>query len=519
MAKSKAIASKVATSKAIIEIVDIELSKIKVDVNQPRSEFDDEKLQELANSIKEQGLLHPITVEKIANNKFQITTGERRFRAFKLLKSRNIPCIVREFKSDEQRYAVQIVENIVREDLSPIDKAISILKYKKSRGDDTTWEDVEKELSISKSRRKQFVRLLDLPESIQNNIVANDQRSESTHITEAHARSMTMLSENEEAQFQLFNRIVDEGLTHKEAMDEARLMQNNSRTDEVSVNLPIAYDSRGELIEKLRGYADTLEGGGVLPKNSSSTKIEWTTETWNPTTGCSEKSAGCANCYAKVMANRLREMERHGYENGFEFTYQEKRLLEPIHWKDPKMIFVNSMSDIFYEDMDFNYVDRIIETIKKTRWHVYQLLTKRADKMVEYFKGGRTLPENAWLGVSVENGAREIKSRITKLRSIRAGVRFVSFEPLLGSVGPLNLKDIQWVIVGGESGPKARQMKKEWVVNIKNQCEEQGVPFFFKQWGNYNEDGEKVGKKDAGSLLDGVEYKQYPEALKSTLII
>ena len=498
------------------------LSQIKVDENQPRSEFDDGKLKELKDSINANGLIHPITVKETGTNRYKIITGERRYEACKLLKLGKIPCMIRESEDEAKIFAMQIAENISREDLSPIDRAHSILKYRKIKGEDTEWKYIEKELGISETRRKQFIRLLNLPEEIQKSIVANKQRNKKTHITEAHARSLFIFDGDKRIQQALYNRIVNRKLNHREAMDEARLFFNRTKRSAkkaiaVEVNLNIEYKSRDDLIEKLRDYANTLKNGGVVAKKSSGTKIEWTTETWNPTTGCKWKSKGCDNCYAKKMALRLQRMGQIDYRNGFKFTYQPHRLLEPIHWKNPVMIFVNSMSDIFYDDMNFDYVDKIMNTINKAPWHVYQLLTKRADKMVDYFKNGGVLPQNAWMGVTVEND--ETKSRIAKLRKVKAGVRFISFEPLVGDVGKLNLKGIHWAIVGGESGTQARPMEKEWVINIKEQCKEQGVPFFFKQWGVHNEEGVKVGKEKAGSELDGIKYKEYPEVLKDTLIV
>jgi len=239
-----------------------------------------------------------------------------------------------------------------------------------------------------------------------------------------------------------------------------------------------------------------------------STKIEWTEATWNPSIGCSKVSAGCQNCYAETMARRLKAMGTKGYENGFEFSTMPDRLRQPLNTKKPTKFFVNSMSDLFHEKMPFAYLDAVFEVIEKTPWHTYQVLTKREEVMSEYLKDN-SLPKNVWLGVSVEN--QGTKHRIDYLRNVNASIRFISIEPLLEGLGKINLKNIHWVIVGGESGPKARPMKSEWVLNIKKQCEQQKVAFFFKQWGNWGADGVKRNKKLNGRKLDGKVYDEYPE--------
>ncbi len=236
-------------------------------------------------------------------------------------------------------------------------------------------------------------------------------------------------------------------------------------------------------------------------------KIEWTEATWNPSTGCNKVSAGCKNCYAEAMAKRLQAMGTNGYENGFEFTLMPDRLNAPRTIKKATKFFVNSMSDLFHEEMPFEYLDQIFQTIKETSRHQYQILTKREAKLVEYFKN-REVPNNVWLGVTVENKA--MKHRIDALRKLPAKIRFLSIEPLLGDLGRLDLKDIHWVIVGGESGPRARPMKEEWVLNIKNQCEEQNVAFFFKQWGTWGNDGIKRNKKANGRMLKNKTYEEMP---------
>lgn len=237
------------------------------------------------------------------------------------------------------------------------------------------------------------------------------------------------------------------------------------------------------------------------------TKIEWTDKTWNPITGCTKKSSGCAHCYAEVMARRLQAMRLEKYRNGFELTLHEEALTEPIQWKKQHNIFVCSMSDIFHEKVPFEFVDRIMDTISQTPQHRYQILTKRSERMVEYFKT-RQIPQNVWLGVTVE--CQTSKSRIDDLRGLDATVKFLSCEPLIEDLGELNLDGIDWIIVGGESGPLARPMKLEWVVNIKSQVEQQGAAFFFKQWGTWGSDGIKRNKHANGKLLFGEVIQQMP---------
>ncbi|MBO5233416.1 MAG: phage Gp37/Gp68 family protein [Prevotella sp.] len=237
------------------------------------------------------------------------------------------------------------------------------------------------------------------------------------------------------------------------------------------------------------------------------TKIEWTDKTWNPITGCTKKSAGCAHCYAEVMTRRLKAMHLEKYQNGFELTLHEKELELPLKWKGSHNIFVCSMSDIFHENVPFEFIDKIIEVIIKTPQHRYQILTKRAERMVEYFKD-RIIPDNVWLGVTVE--CRDTKCRIDSLRHLKASVKFLSCEPLIESLGELNLYGIDWVIVGGESGPKARPMKEEWVYEIKKQTEKQDAAFFFKQWGTWGSDGIKRNKHANGKLLNGEIIQEMP---------
>lgn len=237
-------------------------------------------------------------------------------------------------------------------------------------------------------------------------------------------------------------------------------------------------------------------------------KIEWTDATWNPSTGCNKVSEGCKHCYAETMAKRLKAMGTPGYENGFEFSLMPDRLEMPKSIKKPTKFFVNSMSDLFHEDMPFEYLDRVLETIIETPRHQYQILTKRENILWEYCKD-KHLPSNIWLGVTVEN--RKARRRIDALRHIDAEIRFLSIEPLLEDVGELDLTNIHWVIVGGESGAKARPMKPEWALSIKKQCVEQNVAFFFKQWGTWGADGVKRSKKANGRLLVGKEWNEEPE--------
>jgi protein gp37 len=237
------------------------------------------------------------------------------------------------------------------------------------------------------------------------------------------------------------------------------------------------------------------------------TKIEWTDKTWNPVTGCTKISAGCVNCYAEIMARRLQAMGQDKYLGGFTLTLHEDTLKEPLQWKKPHTIFVCSMSDLFHKDVPDEFINKVINIIKLTPQHRYQLLTKRADRMAEYFQH-RDIPENVWLGVTVEN--QESKKRIDFLRNLNAAVLFLSCEPLLEDLGELNLTNIDWVIVGGESGTSARPMKEKWVLSIKAQTESQGSAFFFKQWGTWGSDGVKRNKHENGKLINGKIYQTMP---------
>lgn len=237
------------------------------------------------------------------------------------------------------------------------------------------------------------------------------------------------------------------------------------------------------------------------------TKIEWTDKTWNPITGCSKLSVGCAHCYAEVMARRIQAMGLDKYSNGFKLTLHPEDLNTPRSWKKGHNIFVCSMSDLFHTDVPFEFIDEVMTTIRETPQHRYQLLTKRAERMAEYF-AKREVPKNVWLGVTVE--CQSTRYRIDYLRRIPAMVRFLSCEPLLEDLGELNLSSIDWVIVGGESGHKARPMKEEWVLNIKQQVENHGAAFFFKQWGTWGSDGIKRNKHKNGKILNGEILQEMP---------
>jgi len=237
------------------------------------------------------------------------------------------------------------------------------------------------------------------------------------------------------------------------------------------------------------------------------TKIEWTEKVWNPSIGCDKVSAGCKFCYAEIFAKRLKAMGSKDYKDGFAFKILPHRLEEPFKIKKPTKFFVNSMSDLFHEQMPFEYLDMIFDVIKKTPQHIYQILTKRDKIMLEYFLE-RQVPDNVWLGVSVENSI--FKNRIDSLRKINAKIRFISFEPLIGSVGQIDFTGIHWAIVGGESGKNARPIKVAWVEEIFNQCKEQNVAFFFKQWGTWGADEIKRNKKVNGRTFKGKVWSEYP---------
>ena len=243
-------------------------------------------------------------------------------------------------------------------------------------------------------------------------------------------------------------------------------------------------------------------------------KIEWTEKTWNPVTGCTKVSEACRNCYAEVMAKRLQAMPatKEKYKNGFKVTLHPESLDEPLKWKKPQMVFVVSMGDLFHEDVPYEYIDKVMEVIRATPQHTYQILTKRPNRMGVFFAelNNRTLPSNVWLGTTVES--RKYYYRIEDLCTIRgASVRFLSCEPLLGDMSDIDLDGIDWVITGGESGVNARRPFVEWFRILRDQCRCSNVPFFFKQWGTWGSDGVKRSKRENGSLLDGREWKEYPK--------
>lgn len=234
------------------------------------------------------------------------------------------------------------------------------------------------------------------------------------------------------------------------------------------------------------------------------TQIEWTDATWNPVTGCTKVGPGCDNCYAERFAERWRGIDGHPYEQGFDLRLWPNRLAQPALWKKPRMIFVNSMSDLFHKEVPRAYIDRVFETMEAVDWHVYQVLTKRSSLMRNYIRdryGDDDVPPHIWLGVSVEDG--DHKSRIKHLKQINSPARFVSFEPLLGPVGDVDLEGVAWAIVGGESGPKARPMDGAWATAIRVACETSGTAFFFKQWGGPR-------PKSGGRTLDGEEWNGFP---------
>ena len=241
---------------------------------------------------------------------------------------------------------------------------------------------------------------------------------------------------------------------------------------------------------------------------STQSRIEWTEQTWNPTVGCTKVSPGCKHCYAETMARRLKAMGVHGYENGFRLTLIPERLAEPLERRKPTVYFVNSMSDLFHEKVPFEYIRRVFDVIARAPQHTFQVLTKRADRMAAFCRDIQ-IPSNAWLGVSVENRKHGVP-RIDILRMIDAKVRFLSVEPLLEDLGRIELTGIHWVIVGGESGVRARPMRQEWVDSVNRQCARSGVAFFFKQWGAWGSDGEKRSKKANGREYRGRQWDEMP---------
>ena len=236
-------------------------------------------------------------------------------------------------------------------------------------------------------------------------------------------------------------------------------------------------------------------------------KIEWTDATWNPVTGCTKITRGCDNCYAERFAERFRGTPGHPYEPGFDLTLRPERLSQPLSWKRPRMIFVNSMSDLFHKDVPTEFIDKVFETMETADWHVFQVLTKRSSLMRDYLRrryGSRLAPRHIWCGVSVEDN--KAAARIWHLQDAPLLTRFLSIEPLLGPVGDIDIEGISWVIVGGESGPNARPMKREWAIEVRDLCKRKGIPFFFKQWGGRT-------PKAGGRLLDEREYNDVPAYL------
>ena len=232
----------------------------------------------------------------------------------------------------------------------------------------------------------------------------------------------------------------------------------------------------------------------------SASKIEWTETTWNPVTGCSKVSSGCLNCYAERMAHRLQAMGNRNYRNGFDVTLHPHLLNTPLKWRSPRLVFVNSMSDLFHEDIPLDFIQGVFSTMERAHWHTFQVLTKRSERLAE-LADRLPWPSNVWMGVSVEDAS--VVDRIDDLRQVEASVRFLSLEPLIGPLPNLNLRGIHWAIVGGESGPGARPMLKDWVIDIQAQCKTADVAFFFKQWGG-------VFKKRNGRKLEGRTWDQLP---------
>lgn len=247
----------------------------------------------------------------------------------------------------------------------------------------------------------------------------------------------------------------------------------------------------------------------------ATSRIEWTEQTWNPVTGCTKVSPGCKHCYAERMARRLQAMGASGYARGFALTLRDDRLGQPLGRKKPTLYFVCSMADLFHEDVPDTFIDRVLATIHRTPWHTYQLLTKRAERLPDFF-ANRPVPPNVWLGVTVED-RRYGLPRIDLLRQIPARVRFLSVEPLLEDLGPLDLDGIDWVIVGGESGPEARPMRPEWALAVRDSCEATDVAFTFKQWGAWGSDGVRRDKKANGRMLAGQIWNGRPVVRGSLL--
>lgn len=239
----------------------------------------------------------------------------------------------------------------------------------------------------------------------------------------------------------------------------------------------------------------------------SKSAIEWTHSTWNPLTGCNKVSQGCKNCYAERMARRLKAMGLEHYKNGFRLTIHEDVVDAPLLWKKPRLIFVNSMSDLFHEKVPLEFIQKIFTTMRTASWHQFQILTKRSQRLLD-LSPEIDWPANVWMGVSVEND--DVRFRVDHLRKTNAKIKFLSLEPLLGPLPRLNLRGMHWVIVGGESGPGARPMEKEWVTDIRDQCLRAGAPFFFKQWGG-------MFKKRNGRILEGRTWDDLPKRAQRSM--
>jgi protein gp37 len=238
---------------------------------------------------------------------------------------------------------------------------------------------------------------------------------------------------------------------------------------------------------------------------AAATSIEWTDTTWNPVTGCTKISAGCDHCYAERFSERFRGTLNHPFETGFDLTLRPERIEQPLTWRRPRMVFVNSMSDLFHKEIPRAFISKVFDTMERAHWHTFQVLTKRSSLMRNFLRqrySSTPAPTHMWFGVSVEDGAR--LSRLRHLREAPAGIRFLSIEPLIGPIGKIELDGIDWVIVGGESGPGARPMNPDWVREIRDQCTAAGVAFFFKQWGG-------LRPKSGGRQLDGREWSDFPK--------
>ena len=294
-----------------------------------------------------------------------------------------------------------------------------------------------------------------------------------------------------------------------------KLLADSSFIKEVEVRIETAKREYSFVDKDVRSSATNVSheasyflGGHEVKVAGRETKIEWTDKTWNPATGCTKHSEGCANCYAERDCKRLQAMGRTKYANGFKLTLHPEALKEPYTWKKPCKVFVCSMGDLFHKDVPKDFIDKVLKVIEDNPQHTFQMLTKREKNMAAYFKG-RAVPSNLWVGVTVENA--DVKHRIDCLREVPTSNRFLSIEPLLGELGDLDLTGINWIIVGGESGKNARPMAETWVLDIKRQADANGIPFFFKQWGAWGRDGVKRSVKANGKLLQGKIVQNMPK--------